>query len=613
MKLNKYISIGLVSSAFMFASCSDFLDMSPDQRTEINTPEAVRKLLVSAYPSGNWSVLGELSSDNVVDNNSPHVSPWASGSNKDKPVYFNLLSMEKMDDEIFAFEPAKSSMAQDSPSAVWQGCYAAIATANHALEAIAKFEAEGIDPSEYEASKGEALLVRAFNHFILANVFCQAYRGDEASSADLGIPYVTEVEDVLQGKYERGTVTDVYKKIEADLLAGLPLIDDASYTVAKYHFNTNAANAFAARFYLYKHEYDKVIEYANLVLGGEDASAAAPLMRDYTKFEDCATSDAYANVWLDYESPSTLLFIPTYSVAWRVFASGYRYGVNHEAAYGSLYGWGPTWRSIMPHPYLMAAGLFLNGRQDYGLCFSNNIEKFEYTDKVAGIGYPHIVRREFTTEETLLCRAEAYLMKAALEGNEQYIDKAFADLSVWEASKRNLPTDESRRFIDFTKEAVREFYTDDVYEYYDENSGRDITVQPTDQSEPMRLDYAHMPDMGCPAIKDTDIEYWMNCVLHFRRLETIHDGNRFFDLKRLGIEYEHWIGKDPKEMIPERIERLTWNDPRRALQIPQEVIAAGMQANEEGGNSEEPPFDLDNPGETPGLDPLPKSAVIEIK
>ena len=129
----------------------------------------------------------------------------------------------------------------------------------------------------------------------------------------------------------------------------------------------------------------------------------------------------------------------------------------------------------------------------------------------------------------------------------------------------------------------------------------------------MRLDYAHMPDMGCPAIKDTDIEYWMNCVLHFRRLETIHDGNRFFDLKRLGIEYEHWIGKDPKEMIPERIERLTWNDPRRALQIPQEVIAAGMQANEEGGNSEEPPFDLDNPGETPGLDPLPKSAVIEIK
>ena len=115
MKLNKYISIGLVSSAFMFASCSDFLDTAPDQRTEINTPEAVRKLLVSAYPSGNWATLGELSSDNIVDNNAPHV-PYS--SKDDKPIYYNLLSMEKMDDEIFAFEPVTASMSQDSPSAV---------------------------------------------------------------------------------------------------------------------------------------------------------------------------------------------------------------------------------------------------------------------------------------------------------------------------------------------------------------------------------------------------------------------------------------------------------------------------------------------------------------
>ncbi len=613
MKLNKYISIGLVSSAFMFASCSDFLDMAPDQRTEINTPEAVRKLLVSAYPSGNWATIGELSSDNMVDNNSPHVSPWASGVNKDKPIYYNLLSMEKMDDELFAFEPVTASMGTDSPSSVWQGCYTAIATANHALEAIAKLEAEGVDPSEFEASKGEALLVRAYNHFILANVFCQAYKGADASREDLGIPYVTEVEDVLQGKYERGTVTDVYEKIKKDLEEGLPLIDDASYTVAKYHFNTNAAHAFAARFYLFAHEYDKVIEHANIVLGGEDASAAAPLMRDLTKFDGCSTLDSYVNVWLDYESPANLMFIPTYSITMRVLISGYRYGVNHDAAYGSIYGLGPTWRTIMPHPFVFAVGAFTNGRQDYGLAITTCGEKFEYTDKVSGIGYPHIVRREFTTEETLLCRAEAYLMKAALEGgNEQYIDKAFADLTVWETAKRNLPSDESRRFIDFTKDAVREFYTDVAYEYVDEN-GRERVVEPLEESEPMRLNYEHMPDMGCPAIENTDIEYWMNCLLHFRRLENMHDGTRFFDLKRLGIEYEHWIGKQAKEMLPERIERLTWNDPRRAIQLPQEVIAAGMQPNIEGGNSDEPAFDLTEPGGFPALAPLSKSAVIEVK
>ena len=33
-----------------------------------------------------------------------------------------------------------------------------------------------------------------------------------------------------------------------------------------------------------------------------------------------------------------------------------------------------------------------------------------------------------------------------------------------------------------------------------------------------------------------DMEMYMNCLMHFRRLETIHTGMRFFDLKRLRPE-----------------------------------------------------------------------------
>ena len=64
----------------------------------------------------------------------------------------------------------------------------------------------------------------------------------------------------------------------------------------------------------------------------------------------------------------------------------------------------------------------------------------------------------------------------------------------------------------------------------------------------------------------------MNCVLHFRRLETIHEGLRWFDIKRYGIEVRHKQGLKP-EMI------LKWNDPRRAIEIPPTVIEAGMAPN----------------------------------
>jgi hypothetical protein len=61
-------------------------------------------------------------------------------------------------------------------------------------------------------------------------------------------------------------------------------------------------------------------------------------------------------------------------------------------------------------------------------------------------------------------------------------------------------------------------------------------------------------------------------VLHFRRLETIHEGLRWFDIKRYGIEVRHKQGMEAEKI-------LKWDDPRRAIQIPASVIEAGMTPN----------------------------------
>ena len=79
--------------------------------------------------------------------------------------------------------------------------------------------------------------------------FCNAY--NTHASQELGIPYMTKVETTVQPQYGRGTLQETYEKIEKDLLDGMALISDDSYSVPKYHFTRKAAYAFAARFYLY--------------------------------------------------------------------------------------------------------------------------------------------------------------------------------------------------------------------------------------------------------------------------------------------------------------------------------------------------------------------------
>jgi hypothetical protein len=69
MNMKKIIIYSLLTLVgFGFASC-DFLDKLPDQRAEIDTQDKVRQLLTTAYTQGDYALLCELSSDQMIDNN----------------------------------------------------------------------------------------------------------------------------------------------------------------------------------------------------------------------------------------------------------------------------------------------------------------------------------------------------------------------------------------------------------------------------------------------------------------------------------------------------------------------------------------------------------------
>jgi starch-binding outer membrane protein, SusD/RagB family len=289
----------LLGSLFLFAGCEKFLEQPVDQRTQLDTVEKVNELLVTAYPQADYATFTETLSDLA----------------QDRGLGIGIVEPENRDP--FFFEDVRYR-EEGSPDFYWYACYKAIAAANHALEVIANVS----NPEAYQAQKGEALLARAYSHFMLVTLFSKVYNAQTAST-DPGIPYVTAPEKVVLGQYERHTVAYVYEQIEKDLTEGLPLINNQAYRIPKYHFNTVAAHAFATRFYLFKKNYAKVIEHANQAFPGNTIGSN---LRPWVSVYSNLTANEGLAIYTQATQNANLLLAETRSL-WARNLGSYRYGL----------------------------------------------------------------------------------------------------------------------------------------------------------------------------------------------------------------------------------------------------------------------------------------------
>lgn len=73
-------------------------------------------------------------------------------------------------------------------------------------------------------------------------------------------------------------------------------------------------------------------------------------------------------------------------------------------------------------------------------------------------------------------------------------------------------------------------------------------------------------------------ENLIHYVLQCRRILTLHEGLRWFDIKRYGIEVPRFqIQSDGSTVVV--LDVLKVDDLRKAIQLPQDVIDAGLVAN----------------------------------
>lgn len=533
MKIKNIIYKGslMLASVAILASCSDQLDTLPDNRTTLDTPKKIAGLLVTAYPDRTPTLFNEWMSDNT-----DYMGAQNSQGNRGGDQYF--------------FWQEQTEGGNDSPEMVWMLYYEGVYKANEALAAI---EDQGGPKNDIlRNSKGEALLIRAYDHFILANEFCRPYNG-KTSTKDAGLYYATGIADFSAAAEQsnRGTVADVYAKIAADIEAGIPLLND-TYEVPKYHFNKQAAYAFATRFYLYYEKWEKAKEYADKLLGSNPAAS----LRDYRALQAMPLSKSeqavkIAEAYCSASADCNLLVQTSVSNAGMALAPwliSKRYTLTNYLAETELFQsnniWG-TSSNLIWKPFTVNSG-----ESNFALLMKLPRE-FEIRNTTTGSGYLRTLNVDFTMDEALLNRAEAEIM---LGQN----DAACADMTIWMKNFFNTN-------VTLTPTSVQTYFKTVPYAY-------------ADAAKMVPSFKKHISPRFTIDVEGSVQESLLQCLLNFRRIETVHQGMRWMDIRRYNIEIpRRLIGANGRPS--KNLDWLEKDDPRQVVQIPQSIREAGVAGN----------------------------------
>lgn len=533
MKIKNIIYKGslMLASVAILASCSDQLDTLPDNRTTLDTPKKIAGLLVTAYPDRTPTLFNEWMSDNT-----DYMGAQNSQGNRGGDQYF--------------FWQEQTEGGNDSPEMVWMLYYEGVYKANEALAAI---EDQGGPKNDIlRNSKGEALLIRAYDHFILANEFCRPYNG-KTSTKDAGLYYATGIADFSAAAEQsnRGTVADVYEKIAADIEAGIPLLND-TYEVPKYHFNKQAAYAFATRFYLYYEKWEKAKEYADKLLGSNPAAS----LRDYRALQAMPLSKSdqavkSAEAYCSASADCNLLVQTSVSNAGMALGPwliSKRYTLTNYLSETELFNsnniWG-TSSNLIWKPFTVNSG-----ENNFALLMKLPRE-FEVRNTTTGSGYLRTLNVDFTMDEALLNRAEAEIM---LGQN----DAACADMTIWMKNFFNTN-------VTLTPTSVQTYFKTVPYAY-------------ADAAKMVPSFKKHISPRFTIDAEGSVQESLLQCLLNFRRIETVHQGMRWMDIRRYNIEIpRRLIGANGKPS--KNLDWLEKDDPRQVVQIPQSIREAGVAGN----------------------------------
>lgn len=359
-----------------------------------------------------------------------------------------------------------------------------------------------------EYLRGEMLALRAWYYFHLVNFFGLPYNSSVSTpDMSLGVP-LQLTSSVVEAPASRNTVQEVYDQIVGDMTTGFRLMSEHPASKGIYRLSPTAAAAMLSRVYLYMEDWDQAIAYADTVLNRQPAL----LDLNTISLPNLSTSLS-ATVSVYAPTSAEVIWVRDYgATVYSTPNSGdvvTPWSVSDDLAASLFQGYTATQVASNPRTSttdLRAYFYFKWARMNNGTYYLNFPDK---PMNLAGAenGRTHGIR----TAEVYLNRAEAYIRKAIEEGNNAtYLQAATEDL---DRLGRN-------RYMNY---------------------------------EPLEVQ---------------DANELLNVCLTERRKELVGEtNNRWFDIRRCGITYDHTefahVGEEVTETLTE------W---MYALPIPQSAL-----------------------------------------
>lgn len=231
----------LASTALLTISCSDFLD---EEDKDLVIPESVSQyeamLHKEAFLDVSWFYMSDFMTDDITEN----PGATTSAKNTYKSLYTWARDVER-DGEGNVITATNN---------MWRSLYQDVLVANYIIENGPK--ATGSD-DERNFLVAEAYFVRARSYLELVNIYAPVYDAATASSTP-GVPL--RLDTGVANDYRRESVAGVYAQIESDLMAAISLFGSSSTKKSLWHPNADAAQLLLSRVYLYKGEWQKVVD-----------------------------------------------------------------------------------------------------------------------------------------------------------------------------------------------------------------------------------------------------------------------------------------------------------------------------------------------------------------
>lgn len=523
----KYLSL-LAACSFLFAGCSDFLDMNPNgilDEESVSGVEQLDKLVISAY-----SMLGN-------DHYDIPFNLWPYGNVRSDDAYKG--GRDESDIQDFHFYETSSNITANfgEPDGLWYNCYIAISRANNALRSL-----NNVSEQDFPNKKiriGECRFIRGHFYFLLKVLF-------------KSIPYIDETVAIE----DYGTISNIalsndelWQKIADDFKAAYDNLPESQGTDVG-RANKYSAAAYLAKTYLYK-AYRQDEKHNVTEINAEDLKQVLTFSNEVMS-SDYGLEDDFAYNFLpgSYENGKESLFAIQHSTD-----DGTLYGrLNFSDALNVPMKFSGSCDFQKPSQNLVNAYKTVNGLpefSDYNKAdYNANTDKVDprlyHTVALPGVPYKYDKKNIF--DESWTRNKAVYGLYSSLKENVALNDPSSVLIDPFRANTKNkiviryadvvLMRAEALIELDREKEALP--LINEIRERAKKSTGL------IDYAE--NVDIAlYVDNVNCNWTKP----YAREALRWERRLELAMESQRFFDLVRWGIA-DSAINTFYKEEAPKR-------------------------------------------------------------